>query len=315
MKYSQFIKIEELNYYLLYLVGCLRIENIMIEIDTMPDYDVTEYSKSEMTTYALDKPYWDFSLSFTTLLNARIESTRVYAWSDIERLIEHTGIERIDNEGYGNYLNRVREYVDERTWEEFGNDPGFDGFRLTSLDIDSIDNTEKKIIFKGGFVGDSMSIQPLDWAVIADCNLIGIDANIESLKFYLELVSESYALLKEAKYKLAFFLSFVALESFINTNLPSDESKKTNERLNERLNKLFKITFSDISKHEIYNSVIGKLKTFEDIRNTIAHGSGDLILSADEAEDVLRFALIIICTIEKKVSTFKELNALLLPNL
>lgn len=310
MKYSEFKKIPELNYHLLLLAGCLKAQTRFIEIDNMPNYDITEYSKSDMTSYAMDNPEFDFSETFSTVLCATINSTQIYAWDDIERIQDECGVEwEEDSDNYGTYITRAKELIDDQKWQEFGMEPDIDQFRLTGLDIASIDNTEKKLRFQGGYVGDSFSIQPEGWALVCECSMLGIATDIERQKFYLELISESYALLLEKKYKISFFMAFTALDSYINAIASSSNTKS---RLGEKLNELFNKAFGDISRHEIYNGLVSKLGSYEKKRNDIAHGNIPIAITETEANGVLEFVLVIINSLEKKIDTFETMKQRLL---
>ena len=108
----------------------------------------------------------------------------------------------------------------------------------------------------------------------------------------------------EKKYKLSYFLTFLALESFINYQLGEPYEQ---ERLKDKLKELDNYKFNDLSKHQIYTSIINLHDTYTRNRITIVHGRNQIEMTDKNAKEILLFVLIQISAYELNVRTFEQL--------
>src|SRR5437879_4955533 len=92
------------------------------------------------------------------------------------------------------FLNRVYGNTPELL-EQHGVDPSeMDDFKFNHIRISSIDNERRKINYEGTFFGDSIAIDPGDWAVYTPFNIVYIPM-VTATEFYAELIGESLILL------------------------------------------------------------------------------------------------------------------------
>jgi len=186
-----------------------------------------------------------------------------------------------------------------------GFEPNFDGFKLSNLTIDTVDNVENKIIFSGAYEGDSYSIEPMDWNIFAECHFIGIGSNDGEIFFYQELLSEAYIQKSYNNFKISYFIAFSALENYINERMNTHETK---DRLSNIINSLFKNTPTPINNNQVYTSIMNDYSKYEEIRNKIAHGRQKVLISEEELNEFILFTLILISSAEGKGKTFIELS-------
>ena len=300
MNYSKFKKVKNAETLLLKALGIIDEKKIIIKINNYPDFSLTNYDKFSLNTLFFEYE-WRFSHIFKSIIDCEIINTKVFHCDDIERLADEYSIEYYNNEEP--LLNEIYlEYPDLMCYEGF--DTKFEGFKLNSLEISSIENNDKKIIFSGVYQGDSFSIEPVDWNIYAECELLGVLNNEGAKFFYQELLSEAYTQKKHKNFKMSFFLVFSALENYINETMNTHDTQK---RLKDIINELFKKLPIPLNKNQIYNSIINDYSDYEAIRNSIAHGRGKLNILESELNQFILFTLIFIASAKGLGATFSDL--------
>lgn len=302
MKYQQFKVKKDIDLRLLLLLDILKHEHKIIELDLGPDYDLTEYDKFELKNYYFSN-FWNFGNEYLAIINFEVNQTRVFHYDDITQLSAQYGVEYNNDGSWDIFLNKVRKIYPDVLWNE-GFEPDFDYFKLGAVKKEPVDQFRKRIKIYGGFHGGSHSIFPMDWSVFAECSFYGFQSVEQSGKFYVELIAESYALKDVSNFKLAYFIAFTALENYIKTHPSLNENTG---RLNEKLSEVFSSMFDDIKSHQIYSSLIGEFKKLESLRNKIAHGEKDSIISIKDVNKLIIFILTLISSLERKIETFDEL--------
>lgn len=300
MKYKDFKKKKNIEVVLLSRLGVLKLIDKFIDIDLMPDYDLTDYDKYTLNTYFIRQKY-NFINEFSSLFYASIENISIFSWDDILNYMKKNDLQLGQKRSISDVLNLIpQEKID--CINSF--DPNdLDDFKLNSIKIDFINNIKHELVIQGAFLGDSYSIDPVGWGLVSNLKLLGIPKNLNG-KLYLELLAESYSLLQSGNNKLSYFLLYTAFESYINVNAnPSNDSV----RLKDSFKKLFKNNFDVTNANDIqvYSSIIGYFDGFYKKRNDIAHGRTVVSVSGEELNDFLIFVLTVIVANENSIQSFK----------
>ncbi|WP_153037785.1 hypothetical protein [Aliivibrio fischeri] len=296
MKYKEFKK--NIDITLLSALGAIKYIDKFIDIELLPDYNLTDYDKYTNNTYFIRQRY-DFSEDFSSLFYASIDNTAIFNWEDIKdndlQVDQRSSISGILNKMPKNKIEFINSV-----------DPDdLDDFKLNSLKVDSINSIEHELVILGAFLGNSYSIDPSDWSLVSNLKLLGIPSNLNG-KLYLELLAESYSLLQSGNNKLSYFLLYTAFESYINIHAnPSNDSV----RLKDSFQKLFKSKFGVINANDIqiYSSIVGYFDGFYRKRNDIAHGRNMVSIGDEELQDFLIFVLTVIVANENSIHNFKRI--------
>lgn len=278
-----------------------------MEIDLNPDYDITPYQGDSGTTYVI-KPKIDFPAGFESVIDVEIHNLKVIHADDVSRLIKDyqltNGNINVDN--YLNVLNYCQELHAKNDpddiwglFSQLGFDPDIDDFKLNEISVSDINNNQKTIKLEGGYFGSSYSIDPIDWGLYAELEFFGGSSFDSNEQFYNELLIKSYDMYQQGDYRVSFFLSYSALEGYINIK---NGSESVEERLSDKLSKLYRNEFPhiDLSKHNIYTTIISPFKkSLTSLRNHIAHGRKQQF-DSDVAREMLLVALLFISSIENQ---------------
>lgn len=300
VKYKEFKNKKNIEIVLLRSLGALNSVNKFIEIELTPDYDLTEYDKYIPNTYFIRQDY-DFRNEFSSLFDASIENISIYHWDDLRDYLNEGDINFERSFSIPDVLNVLPKNKIDLINSYEPND--LNDFKLNSIKVDFINNIKHKLVIQGAFLGNSYSIDPMDWALVANVKLSGIPQNISS-KLYMELLAESYSLLQLGNNKLSYFLLYTAFESYINIHTnPSNDSV----RLKDSFKNLFKNNFDTENTNdiEVYSSIVGYFNLFYNKRNEIAHGRTLVSISSEELNDLLIFVLTVIVANENSIQSFK----------
>lgn len=285
------MKIQDLYKYkglLLILLARLHViiaKDVIIPIDLDPDCDISEYGRETVQGYFFHNK-WSFKHECRYIINAEILGNKIY---NSELLMEDAA-ENYDDFGISDYsdvhrcLNAINA-INEKFFLENGCDADeVNDFRLRDLRIRNIDNIHQNICYEGGFMGDNIDMDSSisGWELFSKFRFIGVCNNIS--EFYRELLGESYVLYAAQNYKLSFFLAYSAFECFINTK---GGTQRIDGRLKDKIADLYRSKFTDLSKHQIYTSVIDKFNASDKKRNDIAHGREEVIIDEDKAAKML----------------------------
>lgn len=302
--YTQFTKTSHRIEQMLFSLGILVRDETFVKIENHPDYDITKYEREIDTNYYFHNS-WDFLMKYQSVIKAEFAETHIL---HADNLTDMSREYEVEYEPYDRdvpkFLNKLYRVNKEAIGiHSFGTDA--EDFRVNSIRVNSIDNINSKINYEGSFLGNSSNIDPIDYGIYCLLKVTAVSRDIDFSNFYMELVAESYVLFKESNYKLAYFLAYSGFESFINSSLGVGDEPG---RLKERLMELFKHKFLDLSKHQIYTCVVNDFDRFTDKRNTIAHGRRAVSINKNEAEELLLFILILVCTYEFGCAKFDELT-------
>jgi len=315
MKYTEFRDIKNLREKLLTQLGIFGSENLIVKINHYPDYDMTEYQGSYGTDYVF-KSSWQFPMRMQSVSFVSTGEMKIYHFDDLKRMSADSDIAFFAGQEE-QFINRVFDDAPELL-EDYGIEPTeLDDFKLNHIRVSTIDNERRKINYEGTFFGDSIAIDPIDWAVYVHVNIAYIPADVSN-EFYAELIGESLILLDAEKINLFYFLLFSAFESFVNSSLDVDdperiveEEPREKDRLKSKVKLLFTRRFGNITGHQVYNSLMPSYTRFKENRNVIAHGKGRLILTGKEVQEALLFTLIMILSYREKAARFDELKEIL----
>jgi len=302
MNYNQFIK-KHINLLeqLMFIYGIIKFEKKVIEIDNYPDYDISKYERSNPTDYYFANSF-NFAEIFEFVIKFEFHKNKLFHFDDFLNMSKELNTE-FKEEDRCNFLLKLYKEKNE-ILEEHGFDTDIEQFKLHELRIQNIDNFNKKINYEGSFYGDNEGINPIDWGLYSFVEILGVPNQLSKNKFYKYIISESYILLQENKYKLAFFVGYSALESFINYEHSSAEEEK---RLIEKLKELFKEKFGQIQTHQIYTSLINDFDEFTNIRNSIAHGRNPVEIGESEVRKLLQFTILLIISFDWNLTKFEEI--------
>ncbi|WP_438917868.1 hypothetical protein ACSX9W_12900 [Kosakonia cowanii] len=178
-----------------------------------------------------------------------------------------------------------------------GNNPPY----ISAMEIDAIDNNLSKIIYSGSYCSTGMDHGNSD-EVVCELNIVGAKNH---QPFYFELLIEAYALLNENNFKMSCFMSYAALESYINQKIYGQD---TDERFSDKFKKAYD-TVPGLTTHETFSKLNSLLSDYTLVRNTIAHGRDDdeiiYNIDADSAKEMYIYVSAVILAIE---NGFQKLN-------
>lgn len=301
MNYKQYLKQENLLDGLLFKLGVLKKEQLIIKVDISPDPDVvpTDWRVDDNNYF---KNYWSFSEQFASVSEIKFTKNRVYHFDDIKAAESEFELS-LNGDAIDFSLNII-DQLDSSYFSINGTDQHVnESFNFHRVRLLSIDNEKRKVWYDGSFLGSHDSYFQNDWGVFSKIAVAGIPIALKS--FYLELIGESYLLYKNGKYKLSYFIAYSALENYVNTGLGSEE---TEERLIDKLKYYLKEQAGNLLKHEIFNSIIDIFSGYTINRNNIAHGKGAIEVGEQHAQEALVFVGTLICAFNNNISTFKELS-------
>jgi len=301
MTYTNFKKKlsqNQISGFLLSKLNIIKEEIQFFEIDIYPDFDKAEYEKGIDKTYYFENS-WDFKTEYDSIINAKILDSSAFDFetiSGMEKKYKVAGNKSRTDIIKSSYLS------DKNSYSYYGLD-NWDSFKINPVSVLKIDNVEKKLKYNGSFFGEVGYTEIADFKVYAKIKVEGFKYNFE---FYKELIAESKALLSEKKYNLSYFITYSALENYINTELWSNDDEI---RLVDKLKTLCKNNLGNLNENKIYSSIVTNFKHYTTDRNTIAHGKETISISEERVVEFLNFTLLIIYINQNKISSFEELYA------
>ncbi|MEH8120217.1 hypothetical protein Q7I34_00280 [Aeromonas veronii] len=305
MNYLKFKKQNNIELNLLSILGIIKDESRIIQIDNYPDYDLSPYDGYYTQKEYFFRDSWSFANNYAAIINSSIEHVGVFHSDDISRLTSEYEVPLDWENDFDITLSLIQEKNPDIMLEE-STEPRFDGFKLNDIQIEKIDQCGKIIYFQGGYTGASDSIQPIDWKIIVQCSFHAIIPSSLTGDFYIDLIAESFALKDAKNYRLSYFIAFSALENYLNERLDSHNKEG---RLKDKLSELFKSKFSNLNKHQIYSSIIGEYDSWETIRHCIAHGRRDHQVTKEHVDGFTVFMLTLLASIEKSEDSFDGMSS------
>lgn len=305
MKYKEFIKSTEPNLIenLFVKLGYLNNQIKFVPINNYPDYDMSPYEGRCLNNYYF-KNKWCFKNDFDSIINASIIDSALFHADCITDIAKEYSLNlEFKNDRFTTIVEQAYE-IDKDSFCKYSHKADINDFKLNELRIISIDNVNRYINYDGTFFGDMCSIESPDCKLISKIEIIGVNRNFNELEFYKQLLVEAFILNEENRYKLSFFVTYSALENFVNTQMDCNDKRS---RFNDKLKKLFKSYWKDISSHSIYNSLMNDFSSYTGTRNKIAHGKNQIEINEKNSKSLLRFVLILIASYTWKDETFKEL--------
>ncbi|MBE5322038.1 hypothetical protein IM793_22980 [Pedobacter sp. MR2016-19] len=306
MKYEDYAEQKDLLHHLLRYTGIIRSEHFVIKINHFPDYDLSSYEGEIGKDYIFNNT-WNFRDDMSYVLNFKFGDLRIYHSEDIRRMVADSGIE-VD-EKIEDFLDHIT-HADPELLTDYGLEGNeYDEFKIKVLMPQSIENAKRLLWYKGVFFGDSIYIDPIDFAVYTKLGITYVPALTE-LKFYEALIGESISISDGNQNNLAFFTLFSAFDSLVNTELKNlgHANKKPEDSIAKKFEILFTRRFGNIGNHEIYNSFKKKFLAFKDFRNSIAHGSKPIKISEGELKEMQLFVLTMLISFRDKLTMFNEVN-------
>lgn len=300
MRYSQFLKQPNLLKKLLIELEILVRYQQIIEVDMSPDSEVipTDWRDDDNNYF---KNRWDFKRRFTSITEFDFISERVYHFENIDEANSELNM-NLNIDDIASCLNQI-DHIDPNYFRENGYDTDLnETFHFHKVRVLAIDNIKKCVWYDGSFFGNHEAYTVSDWGVFSKIRLIGIPSFLPN--FYQELLGESYLLYTSGNFKLSYFMTYTALENYVNSGLKSDDIE---ERFKDKLRKWAKTKVTQLEKHEIYCGTIQEYDEFTIKRNTIGHGRESIDIEKSEAESALIFVATLICSFEKNLRTFQDL--------
>lgn len=306
MNLKKFKKISNIELKLLKHLGIIHEKNCVFKLDNYPDYDLSGYDGVRTMNYFFESES-EIPNDFSNVISVEIINDFIIHSDDIFNMSKQHDIP-VFYENLEWFVNEIHE-VDSDCLDSYSIGQKFDNFELRTIKVVGINNSTKKIIFSGSFLGDYSHIQPLDWNIYVECKVRGTKSNLENGNlFYQDLMAEAYNLISIKNFKLSYFLAFSALESYINERMNANDTK---DRLKDIMSQMIRNVVGDINKNEIYTSIISGYNTFESNRNIIAHGRKIITVTQEDVDELILFALLIICITEGDGSTFEHLASII----
>ncbi|MBF9252622.1 hypothetical protein I2I11_04905 [Pontibacter sp. 172403-2] len=299
MNLTSYIKKVDVRKLLMYL-NIIDIKELIIPINIEPDYDVSEYKREIDTDYFFINE-WSYKGYFETLTSFEFLTHRLYHQNYFQELDNDLKSEltSVSIEEDLNIINRLNK--DSFAWS--GYDSGeLDEFKLKYIRLRSINNINKCIKYEGTFFGGSYGLNVLDWGecgFFAKIQMEGISRSI----LYNDLLGESYLLYLSGNYKLSHFVAYSAFENFLNLKTNSFEVQ---ERLSEKLKKLFRESSIDTNKNVVYCSVVNNFSKQTKRRNDVAHGMDAVDINERAVREFLIEIITMIILYNNNYLNFKE---------
>lgn len=310
MNYSQFSKTKKLINIILAKFGILISKTLIIKIDNEPDYEISEYKREIEADYYFYNS-WNYKENFRFVIDISIIKTHILHFDNFKNISEEYNIPFYVGNECEFLLNALEK--DSNVLESHGFGTDVDSFKIKKIRISTIDNIEGKVNYEGTFYGGSYEINPVDFAIYSIINVVGTPLDIDDKPFYNSLLAESFILLQQGNYKLSYFLLYSAFESFINYELGTADEQ---ERLKDKLKKLFCIKFPNLSTHQIYTNTVKYFDQYTIDRNGIAHGKSPIKVDKKMVEESFTFVLTMISSYLTFTDKFDDLyNEVILEDL
>ncbi|WP_412021681.1 hypothetical protein [Burkholderia cepacia] len=304
MNYKKFNELPGVELKLLSAIGVLSQQKLAFKIDNSPNYGISHYDRHNMETYFFaDSHTFPYNLSF--FIHIEKQGEAIIADDELKDYRTEFDIDDDIQDGE-EILSQVLAANGEI---DFSVDR-VDEFELHGIEQPLVDNTGKTITFVGGYKATYSGIQPEGWNIYAVCEVLGLKTSAVEGNTHLGILAEGLAMMLRKDYKLASFMFYCALESYINCKLHSESDQ---ERLSDKLKRLVATTFprSDLARHSIYTSTIKEFDQLTGLRNAIAHGTKAVSVSRQETSSHLILALTLIACIETTHADFPSLAAVL----
>lgn len=304
MNYKKFNELPAIELRLLSAIGLLTQERLAFEIDNSPNYGISNYDRHRMETYFFaDSHPFPYNVSF--VIHVEKEGETIIAEDELGDYRAEFDIDDDIKDG-----EEILSQILSKNGEIGLAVDRVEEFELNGIEQPVVDNTGKTITFVGGYKATYSGIQPDEWSIYAVCDVLGLSAQAVEDKTHLGILGEGVAMMLRKDYKIASFMFYSALESFINHQL---QSQTDEQRLSEKLRRLVTSTFlgCDLARHSIYTSTIKEFDRLTGLRNTIAHGAKAISVSRQEANSHLTLVLTLMACIETVQADFLSLTAAL----
>jgi len=300
MTLIQFKKIEDVLSKLLTKQNILIKETKIVRIDLFPDYNQIPYERSSVENLIFENS-WSFSELYRDIFKISFDKQFIFDHDSIQKLshlvygraFSEDQSEKVLTEAYGKKRNDFNDYKIA---------PSFDDFELYSLIIKQVDNNNRKVLYKGTYMGHTSDIDNGWWNLYTTASIIGVPIQ-EINEFYKELFIESYILFNDNKMNLAYFIAYSAFESYINSKFEDSQSG----RLKDKIKDLFAETVPNLTGHQVYSSIIGQFDSYTSKRNIIAHGREKITITKEEYYNLLLFCSLLVNSYETGSNTFADL--------
>jgi|GEM_PF-2758322 len=300
-------------------LGIIKEYKLYYTTPINPDYDLSGGYDGYADRNYYFKGYWDFDFDFFKLFSVSIES-EFFVTSEIKKRIcavcpvTKTDLAGIKSITAGEYMNSYFENNpskdDFSDFDEFifYMDNGSPPF-LSAINVDGVNNNLKKITYSGSFYSAGID-HGNEAEVVCELNVTAAKKNQD---FHLELLTEAYALLIESNFKMSFFMSYAALESYINDKI---NGQNVEERFQDKFKKAYN-TVPELITHETFSKLNDILGDFTHVRNTIAHGrdNDEVVDNIGEtlAKKIYIFVASVILAIENNIEKIKDIERYVKP--
>ncbi|MFP9227593.1 hypothetical protein [Pectobacterium cacticida] len=300
-------------------LGMIKEYKLYYTTSIEPDYYLSGSYDGLVEKHYYFRGYWDFDFDFFKLFSVSIVRSFFVMDGIKKRICDVCPVTQVELGGIknittGEYINSYFECNPDKEdfseFDEFIFDMG-DNYtpHLSAINVDSINNNLKKIIYSGSFYSSGIDHAN---AVEVVCELHVTGAKKRQY-FYLELLVEAYALLIESNFKMSFFMSYAALESYINDKI---NGQNVEERFQDKFKKAYD-TVPKLRTHETFSKLKKVLGGFTSVRNTIAHGrdNDEVIDNVGEksAKEIYIFVAAVILAIENNLEKIKDIERYIKP--
>lgn len=300
-------------------LGVIKEYKLCYNTPIIPDYDLSGGYMGFVDKNYFFKGSWDFDFDFFKLFSVRIES-EFFVSSEIKnricnlcpstRIVFSSNKYHMASEYINSYFENNPNKEDLSEFDEFiyymdKRSPPY----LSTLEVDGVDNNIKEIKYSGSFYSSGMD-HANELEVVCELHVMAAKRRQE---FHLELLIEAYALMVESNFKMSFFMSYAALESYINFKI---NGHNVEERFQDKFKKAYD-TVPGLRADEAFSKLNETLGSFTLIRNTIAHGRDDdeIVDNIDEksAKEIYIFVAAVIIGIEKNFKKIKDIERYIKP--
>ncbi|ENR6005642.1 TPA: hypothetical protein ACX14B_000943 [Citrobacter freundii] len=292
-------------------LGIIKKHRLFYTTSIDPDYSYSNgYDGYAEKSYYF-KGAWGFDYDFFKVFKVEVVS-KFFVSDEIKHKITSVcpatkvALSNIKSLNSDEFINSYFENnPDEKNLSEFDDcifymDRSYSPY-ISAMEIEAIDNNLSKIVYSGSYYSTGMDHgNPVE--VVCELNIL---AAKNHQPFFFELLIEAYALLNENNFKMSCFMSYAALENYINQKIHGQD---TEERFSDKFKKAYE-TVPSLTTHETFSKLNSLLSEYTNIRNTIAHGRDDdeIIdnIDIDLAKEMYIYVAAVILAVE---NGFKKLN-------
>lgn len=194
-------------------------------------------------------------------------------------------------------------------------------FNVDRLEVGVIDNSKHKALIEGNIRTNASEISSKRINLLLELEIFGVPGDIRKKSISHQLLAEGFTLYKNGDYKLAYFILFTAMESFVNGTINGySQIKKLADKLEEAFSSSYRCLTPPPGSvhfpcyHQIYETLMGGFNSFVAKRNAIGHGGksvgnyGNDRVESKDCRDILIFASVMLSSFYTGICNYSDLK-------